>query len=252
MDSKKNFNCLREDMKRYYNSSEEYLKCLNNHRDCFYTLMDFFKKKFKFNPKQKILEVGCGDGYFSYLIAKNNPSVEVIGIDISNKFVRYAKKNFKLPNLKFMVDDCLETKFKKNYFDYILCNDVLEHIPDISVFLNETDRMLKINGLLMIFGPNMLTPFRPSFKESIMNSSLLFKKLISNEGFTYTSPILDDSIQTGKDADCVYVANLIDLLRYYKKKDYKILNKNFPERTIANIFPFLSPLFSIGLIAKKL
>jgi SAM-dependent methyltransferase len=78
----------------------------------------------------KVLEVGCGIGTVSQLIAKNIPAGEVTAVDISPKSIAQAKAIWKgLDNLHFEVSDMKNFQKKDTLFDVIVFPDVLEHIP---------------------------------------------------------------------------------------------------------------------------
>lgn len=59
----------------------------------------------------KILDVGCGDGHISAMLAKRMPQVNIIGLDLSSSMVEYAATTFtndQYPNLSFIVGDAEE------------------------------------------------------------------------------------------------------------------------------------------------
>jgi trans-aconitate 2-methyltransferase len=82
------------------------------------------------NSNHKVLEVGCGIGTVSQLIAKKTPKGKVLAVDISEKSVEKAKFLWKqLPNLSFEVSDMSDFTKSDETFDYFVFPDVLEHIP---------------------------------------------------------------------------------------------------------------------------
>jgi len=99
---------------------------------------------------KKILDVGCGYGYFSQLIAKTFPNSFVTGIDKDQSKIKNAKNNFKLPNLKFLIVDACEFHLK-NYFDIIMAIDLLHHIPSDDHFkvMDVIKSNLKDNGVFI-------------------------------------------------------------------------------------------------------
>jgi len=80
------------------------------------------------SSNKKILDLGCGYGYVSYLLAKKFPDSQVIGMDTNSFRISQAKQSFKLKNLKFFVADASKLNFK-NRFDIILAIDLFHHIP---------------------------------------------------------------------------------------------------------------------------
>jgi trans-aconitate methyltransferase len=78
----------------------------------------------------KVLEVGCGIGTVSQLIAKKTPKGNVLAVDISEKSVEKAKILWKqYSNLDFEVSDMSDFSKSGQTFDYFVFPDVLEHIP---------------------------------------------------------------------------------------------------------------------------
>jgi trans-aconitate 2-methyltransferase len=77
-----------------------------------------------------VLEVGCGIGTVSQLIAKKTPKGKVLAVDISEKSIEKAKILWRqLTNLSFEVSDMSDFTKPGQTFDYFVFPDVLEHIP---------------------------------------------------------------------------------------------------------------------------
>ncbi len=94
-----------------------------------------------------VLDIGCGPGFFLRFAKKRGWKVS--GIDSSLKAVNYAKKKLKLRNIT--VNDYTElNSTKKNSYDVIYSNGVLEHIDDPLNFIKISHRLLKKKGLLFL------------------------------------------------------------------------------------------------------
>jgi len=111
----------------------------------------FSKWRKKYIPKLKgnILEIGVGTGknfpYYNYKHAK------VTGIDISKGMLRTAKQRAKNnKNIKLMVMDAQNLKFKNNTFDTIVTTCILCSIPDPVKALKEMKRVLKPKGRIIM------------------------------------------------------------------------------------------------------
>lgn len=67
---------------------------------------------------EKILDVGCGTGRITFQIAKErlNPSGKIVGIDINDRMITFAKDRYQSENLSFECRDVLELEYD-NYFD---------------------------------------------------------------------------------------------------------------------------------------
>ena len=91
-------------------------------------ILNNFNKPIK---KKKILDIGCGGGLVSELLAKIN--AEVTGIDENIYNIKEAKEHAKKNSLKIAyINQSLDLFFKKNKkkFDLILCLEVLEHVDN--------------------------------------------------------------------------------------------------------------------------
>jgi ubiquinone/menaquinone biosynthesis C-methylase UbiE len=101
----------------------------------------------------KLLEVGSGRGRFCLNIAKEFPKSKVIGIDLSKQMVDYSNnelKRLKITNATFLVGNASSLQFEDNYFDVVLCIQVLMHIPDKKRVLHEIKRVTKRGGLIIL------------------------------------------------------------------------------------------------------
>ncbi len=100
------------------------------------------------SPKDKILEVGCGVGYFCELL--NKYGVEISGIDISPDSIASCKNNIEG---NFYVGDAESLTFEDESFDKLLCTEVLEHVENDKIALEGMFRVLKPNGYLVMTIP---------------------------------------------------------------------------------------------------
>jgi len=81
-----------------------------------------------------VLDIGCGNGALTYDLAKK--AKKVVGIDIEEKNIKFANKNYKRENLKFIIGDSIKYKFDRK-FDVIILSNVLEHIENRTEFLRK-------------------------------------------------------------------------------------------------------------------
>ena len=99
--------------------------------------------------EKRILDVGCGCGPFLYHISN---SWKKFGIEISSQASKIAKKI--VPNAEIANLDFEKNSYKSNFFDVILCHQVLEHVRRPEVFLDQFSRILKPGGSLILCIPN--------------------------------------------------------------------------------------------------
>ena len=98
-----------------------------------------------------VLDIGCHGGTFTNVILSKIGTKKIYGIDISYSAIEYAKK--KIPDGHFKVADAVNLPFKNNFFDTVLCLEVLEHVDDPSKVVDEIYRVLKKDGYVIILVP---------------------------------------------------------------------------------------------------
>ncbi|WPR75830.1 class I SAM-dependent methyltransferase [Algoriphagus sp. NG3] len=82
------------------------------------------------NANHSVLEVGCGIGTVSHLLANQVKQGDILAVDISPESIEKAKLLWKnQSNLKFEVSDMSDFDKQGKTFDFFVFPDVLEHIP---------------------------------------------------------------------------------------------------------------------------
>jgi len=95
---------------------------------------------------ERVLDLGCGDGVNTALIAELLPGGEVVGIDASEGMIGVAKPKEKA-NLRFFLMDIDEIKFKDE-FDVIFSNATLHWVKNHQRLLRNVFRALRTGGRL--------------------------------------------------------------------------------------------------------
>lgn len=102
--------------------------------------------------QKKILDVGCGNGPYSVFFALLG--AEAYGIDISPVAIqngqRIAKANQVDSSCFFSIQNIAHTNFPNEFFDVIIYNDSFHHVAKYPHFREETYRILKPDGLVII------------------------------------------------------------------------------------------------------
>lgn len=104
----------------------------------------------KYKPSGKILDVGCGQGFFLGYAKKY---FDTSGLDVSVYCIKESKCRTHLDNL--LVCDATSLSYKSGSFDIVTCFDLLEHLPNPELALKEIYRVLKNEGILIIRVPNI-------------------------------------------------------------------------------------------------
>jgi len=101
------------------------------------------------SPKQVILDVGCGDGFFATLLAEN--AGRVIGLDNSEAFMRQAQATAASQNnIEFVKGDVRKLPQHDASIDVVWSAHSMHSYPDIQQSLREFRRVLKPNGVLAV------------------------------------------------------------------------------------------------------
>jgi SAM-dependent methyltransferase len=100
-----------------------------------------------------VLDIGCGNGEYTFVISQKVKSA--VGVDLDEKSVRLARRNYKCRNLSFQVARAESLAFSSNSFDTVSFCQSLHHVPIKFQLkaLNEAWRVLKAHGILLIIEP---------------------------------------------------------------------------------------------------
>jgi len=116
-----------------------------------------FRKKLlegvEFGSKEKILDMCCGTGGTTFLIAeKTDDSCEIIGVDLSKGQLNNAKKKNQYPIVLLKEGNVTNTKFIEGFFDKVIISFALHEMKrgERLDVLKEAKRVLKDNGKLTI------------------------------------------------------------------------------------------------------
>jgi len=122
--------------------------------------IQFIKEKlfshFKLNPndklplkKLKILDIGCGGGLLCEPLSRLG--AEMTGIDASSNNIKIAILHAKEMGLNINYIQCSPEKLNLNHeFDIILNMEVVEHVSDVNLFIQNCSRLIKKRGVMFV------------------------------------------------------------------------------------------------------
>lgn len=125
--------------------------------------------------KGKLLDIGCGAGFF--IDEAKKEGFDVTGVDTAKIPIRYAKRNLKL---NVFQKDIMLYKSEIKY-DVLCLQQVIEHLPDPYPILSKMKTLVKKNGVICISTPNI-----DSWLSNVLREK--FNYLIPPEHLFYYSP----------------------------------------------------------------
>ncbi len=144
-------------------------------------IIEKFKNKNINLKNKKVLDIGCGLGGYSVELINNR--ARVISVDINEPKLM---KNISKTN--FIKCDAIQLCFPDNYFDFIFCSSLIEHIKEPKKLISEIHRVLSKDGLCYLVFPPFYSPvgghqFKPFHlfgEKAAIKLSRMFKKIDSN------------------------------------------------------------------------
>ncbi len=132
-------------------STENHFWWREAHNNIFQT----FRKFFLYGGSGRLLDFGCGLGYFlaSIKLDQNCSQWTAQGVEISAPACDYAKT--KLGLLDIHCGTLSGAVYQKNYFNIVTMWDVIEHLPDPRPTLKEIRELLDSGGIIFLATPNI-------------------------------------------------------------------------------------------------
>jgi methionine biosynthesis protein MetW len=106
-------------------------------------------------PGSRVLEAGCASGYVGKILVETK-GCHVTGLELDPNAAREARAN----GLEVIEGSLEDARFRSSVtgrFDFVLAMDVLEHLRDPAVVLDDFKRWLAPNGRAIIAVPNVAT-----------------------------------------------------------------------------------------------
>ena len=117
--------------------------------------------------RERIIDIACGAGYGSKLLADAHPDTEVLGVDYDARAIEFARKNYSAPNLRYESGNLVEWTTRAGAplgeFDCALSFDTIEHLLHREIALIHFAEHLTPDGILLLSTPcgkptNLLNP----------------------------------------------------------------------------------------------
>ncbi len=156
------------------------------------TFLEQLISTFGLLPGQKILDVGTGTGILiPFLLKAVGPTGQISAIDYAERMVEICKLKFAhLPNVTFAVQQVEKLNFQLQTFDAVICFGLFPHLENKEEALRQINRVLKINGKLIIAHALSSTEIKAHHHNAssvvandVFPSLAVMKKLLTQAGF---------------------------------------------------------------------
>jgi SAM-dependent methyltransferase len=99
------------------------------------------------DPTDNILDMGCGAGWLSRILAQRVPQGRVVGMDISDEMIHHAREaSVACENLVFVVGGVNEIPWEANFFNRVISVESSYYWPDPAKGIREIYRVLAEGG----------------------------------------------------------------------------------------------------------
>jgi SAM-dependent methyltransferase len=187
--------------------NQDYTSTKNNLYDAIQSkfLEKYFTRKIK--SEYTVVDIGCGVGYYSNMMAKNG--AKVIGVDPNPEYLKIAEKNA-MPNTEFMMMDIGNSeelkKIPNESADIIFMSDALlfyfvspdtKKKPNLEKLFSDIRRILKPNGTFVSVEPHYIFWLSPWLGEEEHPYTILTEYNNKKFGVTATISKLIQSFSKG-------------------------------------------------------
>ncbi|MGI8890682.1 MAG: class I SAM-dependent methyltransferase [Chthoniobacterales bacterium] len=114
--------------------------------------------------EEKMIELGCGPGFYSCRFAQRFPQLSVVGVDRSESQLGWARsraRSFGLENCRFEKVNVLDIPYDEDHFDTLIASRLFTVLAEREQALGEMHRVLRPGGRCMLAEP------RQAFRASV-------------------------------------------------------------------------------------
>lgn len=199
-------------------------------------------EKIKVKPGERILDVGCGIGGSAFHFVQKYKG-SVVGFDLSENMIEIARnrnKDYRIPNIEFLVADALKIDYEANSFDVVYSRDTILHIPPKKLLFSQFYKWLKPGGRLLITdyccGP--YEKHSPDFKSYVAERGYTmltvddYAQVLNDVGFKQVQgvdktehflTILKSELET-------FEGEKDDFIKKFSEKDYKDISEGWKDK----------------------
>ena len=167
-------------------------------------MLHSYLSEITFPDAARVLEIGCGTGAVTRVLAGRPGVSKAVGIDPSSVFIEKARELSKgVHNIAFEVADGRSADLDTASFDVVVVHTTLCHVPEPERLLAQAHRVLKPGGWLAVFDGDYATatvakgdfdPLEPcieAFRSGFVHDQWLIRRLpslLTAAGFNIQPP----------------------------------------------------------------
>jgi arsenite methyltransferase len=104
-------------------------------------------EKMRLAATDNVLDVGCGSGWLTRLLAKNVTEGRVVGMDVSDEMIRVARRaSVDFENILYATGDVGEIPWDANFFSHAISVESAYYWPEPGAGIKEIYRVLRPGG----------------------------------------------------------------------------------------------------------
>jgi SAM-dependent methyltransferase len=126
---------------------------------------------------RRILDLGCGQGNTSRMLAAQFPEAEVTGLEFDANLVSFARARSGSPRIRFEQGDAAKLPFPGESFDLVFTRYLLLHVPEPDHVIAEMFRVLRPGGAAVSFEPDCCMDFAYPENPGLRTITRLFQNL---------------------------------------------------------------------------
>lgn len=102
---------------------------------------------------RRVLDLGSGEGFGAAILAES--ATQVVGVDIDERTIEHSRLNYAARNLEFHVGSALDlSDFEEGSFGAVVAFEVIEHVQEQELVLEQISRLLAEDGILIMSTPD--------------------------------------------------------------------------------------------------
>jgi SAM-dependent methyltransferase len=190
--------------------------------------IDRYAYALKYVNGKSVLDIACGCGFGSFMLATEGMAKDVVGVDLDAEAIRYGNYRYGKSNIHRIVADA-EQFTSQSQFDVIVSFETIEHLPTPNLFIENLHWNLASDGVLIVSTPiSKVSTERPRNPYHQKEWSFLdFPKLFNNK-FTVKQVYLQNAIIINRPP--AGSVNIVQRLRSFARRFINRVSRTKPAR----------------------